>query len=153
MQPERTLGDLDVSWRAYQQDYRFVADSGDPEDLIDKTGYAADPEWSWDLSIGWSYNKFYTYYKMDFVDGGYINKIQTDVRADRYLDAKGNPITEYDSYWFDTIGLVYRPNDKMSFAIRVNNPLDHDGSESRYQKERRVSLVGRSITTQFKIKF
>jgi len=153
MQPEGTLGDLDVSWRAYQQDYRFVADSGDPEDLIDKTGYAADPEWSWDLSIGWSYNKFYTYYKMDFVDGGYINKIQTDVRADRYLDAKGNPITEYDSYWFDTIGLVYRPNDKMSFTVRVNNPLDHDGSESRYQKERAVSLFGRSITTQFKIKF
>jgi hypothetical protein len=41
----------------------------------------------------------------------------------------------------------------MSFSVRVNNPLDHDGSESRYQTERRVSLLGRSVTTQFKLKF
>ena len=153
MQPEGTLGDIDVSWRAYQQDQRFVADSGDPEDLIDKTGYASDPEWSWDLSVGWSYNKFYAYYQADYVDGGYINKQQTDIRADRYLGENGQPITEYDSYWFDTIGLVYRPNDSMSFSVRVNNPLDHDGSESRYQTERQVSLLGRSVTTQFKLKF
>jgi hypothetical protein len=153
MQPEGTLGDLDVSWRAYQQDQRFVADSGDPADLVDKTGWSSDPEWSWDLTVGWSYNKFYAYYQADFVDGGYINKQQTDIRADRYLGKNGQPITQYDSYWFDTIGLVYRPNDNMSFSVRVNNPLDHDGSESRYQTERRISLIGRTITTQFKLKF
>jgi len=45
---------------------------------------ASDPEWSWDLTVGWSYNKFYAYYQADFVDGGYINKQQTDIRADRY---------------------------------------------------------------------
>ena len=152
-QPEGTLGDVDVSWRAYQQDQRFVADSGDPADLVDKTGWSSDPEWSWDLTVGWSYNKFYAYYQADYVDGGWINKQKTDIRADRYLGANGQPITEYDSYWFDTIGLVYRPNDNMSFSVRVNNPLDHDGSESRYQTERRVLLVGRTITTQFKLKF
>jgi hypothetical protein len=153
MQPEGTLGDVDVRWRAYQQDKRFVADSGDPDDLIDKTGYASDPEWSWDMTVGWSYKNWYAYYQADFVDGGYINKIQTDVRADRYIGKNGQPITEYDSYWFDTIGLVYRPNDNMSFSVRVENPLDHDGSESRYQTERQISLIGRTITTQFKLKF
>ena len=153
MQPEGTLGDVDVRWRAYQQDKRFVADSGDPADLVDKTGYASDPEWSWDMTVGWSYKNWYAYYQADFVDGGYINKIQTDVRADRYIGKNGQPITEYDSYWFDTIGLVYRPNDNMSFSVRVENPLDHDGSESRYQTERQISLIGRTITTQFKLKF
>ena len=48
------MGDLSVSWRGLQQDQRFVADSGDPADLIDKTGYASDPEWTWDLTVGWA---------------------------------------------------------------------------------------------------
>ena len=153
MQDQGTLGDLDVSWRAYQQDQRLTAASGDPDDLVDKTGWASDPEWSWDISVGWSYNKFYTYYQADFVDGGYINKDNTDVNPNRYIGANGQAITEYDSYWTDTIGMLYRYNDDISLSIRVNNPLDHDGSESRYQTERMVSFLGRSVTTQFKIKF
>ena len=52
---EGSLGDLSVSWRGLQQDQRFVADSGDPADLVDKTGYASDPEWTWDLTVGWAY--------------------------------------------------------------------------------------------------
>ena len=41
----------------------------------------------------------------------------------------------------------------MTFAIRISNPLDHDGSEDRYDINRRVTLIGRTITTQFQIRF
>jgi hypothetical protein len=90
---------------------------------------------------------------MDFVAGGYINKNETDTRADKYLDRNGNIITEYDGYWFDTIGYVYQPTDNLQLILKVNNPLDHDGSESRYQEERAVQLLGRSITTTLYYKF
>ena len=152
-QPEGSLGDVSVSWRGYQQDKRNQADSGDPADLVDKTGYASDPEWLWDLTVAWSYKDYYAYYQADFVDGGWINKQQTDIRADRYIGKNGQPITEYDSYWTDTIGFVWQPNEDLTFAVRVNNPLDHDGSEGRYQTERRLTFVGRTITTQLTYKF
>jgi len=152
-QPEGSLGDVSVSWRGYQQDKRNQADSGDPADLVDKTGYASDPEWLWDLTVAWSYKNYYAYYQADFVDGGWINKQQTDIRADRYIGKNGQPITEYDSYWTDTIGFVWQPNEDLTFAVRVNNPLDHDGSEGRYQTERRLSFIGRTITTQLTYKF
>ena len=57
------------------------------------------------------------------------------------------------SYWFDTIGAVYNYGDNMTFAIRISNPLDHDGSEGRYDPNRRVAFIGRTITTQFQIRF
>ena len=150
---EGSLGDLSVSWRGLQQDQRFVADSGDPADLVDKTGYASDPEWTWDLTVGWSYKDLTVFYQADFVDGGYVNKQQTDIRADRYIGYDGKPFTEYDSYWFDTIGAVYNYGDNMTFSIRINNPLDHDGSEGRYDTNRRLTFIGRTITTQFQIRF
>ena len=93
------------------------------------------------------------FYQADFVDGGYVNKQQTDIRADRYIGYDGKPFTEYDSYWFDTIGAVYNYGDNMTFAIRISNPLDHDGSEGRYDTNRRLSFIGRTITTQFQIRF
>ena len=62
-------------------------------------------------------------------------------------------MTEYDGYWFDTVGYVYEHNDNLQFIVKVNNPLDHDGSESRYQEERAVRLLGRSITTSLYYKF
>ena len=150
---EGSLGDLSVSWRGLQQDQRFVADSGDPADLVDKTGYASDPEWTWDLTVGWAYKDLTVFYQADFVDGGYVNKQQTDIRADRYIGYDGKPFTEYDSYWFDTIGAVYNYGDNMTFSIRINNPLDHDGSEGRYDTNRRLQFIGRTITTQFQIRF
>jgi len=153
MQDEGSMGDISVRWRGYQQDKRNQADSGDPDDLIDKTGYASDPEWLWDLTVAWSYDDYYAYYQADFVDGGWINKQQTDIRADRYLGKNGRPITEFDSYWTDTIGFVWTPSDDLTFAVRVNNPLDHDGSEGRYQTERRLSFIGRTITTQLTYQF
>ena len=150
---EGSLGDLSVSWRGLQQDQRFVADSGDPADLVDKTGYASDPEWTWDLTVGWAYKDLTVFYQADFVDGGYVNKQQTDIRADRYIGYDGKPFTEYDSYWFDTIGAVYNYGDNMTFSIRINNPLDPDGSEGRYDTNRRLTFIGRTITTQFQIRF
>jgi hypothetical protein len=150
---EGSLGDIGISWRGLQQDQRFVADSGDPEDLVDKTGWASDPEWSWDLAVSWSYKDLSVFYQADFVDGGYVNKQQTDIRADRYIGYDGKPFKEYDSYWFDTIGAVYNYGDNMTFAIRISNPLDHDGSEGRYDTNRRLSFIGRTITTQFQIRF
>ena len=90
---------------------------------------------------------------MDFVDGGYINKQQTDIRADRYIGANGQAMTQYDGYFTDTLGYVYTPTDDITLAIRINNPLDHDGSEDRYQVERGVRLIGRTISTSFSIKF
>ena len=152
-QDEGSMGDISVRWRGYQQDKRNQADSGDPADLIDKTGYAEDPEWLWDLTVAWSYDDYYAYYQADFIDGGWINKQQTDIRADRYLGKNGQPITEYDSYWTDTIGFVWTPMDDLTFAVRVNNPLDHDGSEGRYQTERRLQFIGRTITTQLTYQF
>ncbi len=152
-QDEGSLGDISVSWRGLQQDQRFEADSGDPADLIDKTGWASDPEWSYDLTVGWSYKDLTVFYQADYVDGGYVNKQQTDIRADRYIGYDGKPFTEYDGYWFDTIGAVYNYGDNMTFSIRINNPLDHDGSEGRYDTNRRLSFIGRTITTQFQIRF
>ena len=152
-QDEGSLGDISVSWRGLQQDQRFEADSGDPADLIDKTGWASDPEWTYDLTVGWAYKDLTVFYQADFVDGGYVNKQQTDIRADRYIGYDGKPFTEYDSYWFDTIGAVYNYGDNMTFSIRINNPLDHDGSEGRYDTNRRLSFIGRTITTQFQIRF
>jgi iron complex outermembrane receptor protein len=148
-----SIGNLSLAWRGYQQDKRNQADSGDPADLVDKTGYASDPEWVQDLTIGLAKNDHFAYYKMDFVDGGYINKQQTDIRADRYIGASGQPMTEYDGYFTDTIGYVYTPTEDITLAIRVSNPLDHDGSEDRYQVERGTLLIGRTISTSFSIKF
>jgi outer membrane receptor protein involved in Fe transport len=150
---EFSFGNLSASWRGYQQDKRNQADSGDPADLVDKTGYASDPEWVQDLTIGLAKDDHFAYYKMDFVDGGYINKQQTDIRADRYIGASGQAMTEYDGYFTDTIGYVYTPTDDITLAIRINNPLDHDGSEDRYQVERGIQLIGRTISTSFSIKF
>ena len=150
---EGSLGDISVSWRGLQQDKRFVADSGDPADLVDKTGWYSDPEWTSDLSIAWNYRDLSVFYQADFRDGGYINKQQTDIRADRYIGYDGNPITQYDGYFTDSIGAVYNYGDNMTFAIRINNPLDHDGSESRYDENARLTFIGRTITTQFQIKF
>ena len=138
---------------SYAAKERLEADSGDPEDLIDNTGDASNPEWTQDLTIGLAKGDHYAYYKMDFVDGGYINKNETDVKPDKYLDRNGNPITKYDGYWFDTVGYVYQPNDKLQLIVKVNNPFDHDGSESRYQVERAVNILGRSITTTLYYKF
>ena len=73
------------------------------------------------LTVAWSYDDYYAYYQADFIDGGWINKQQTDIRADRYLK-NGQPITEYDSYWLDTIGFVWTPSDDLTFAVK-NNPL------------------------------
>lgn len=150
---EGTMGNISVSWRGLQQDKRFIADSGDPADLVDKTGWSSDPEWTSDLSIAWNYKNLSMFYQADFVDGGYINKQQTDIRADRYIGYDGNPVTEYDGYFTDTIGAVYNYKDNMTFVVRINNPLDHDGSEGRYDTNRRLQFVGRTITTQFKIRF
>ena len=135
------------------QTSRNQADSGDPEDLVDRTGWASDPEWLWDLNAAWSFNNLYAYYQVNFVDGGWINKSQTDTRADYYLGVNGQPITQFDSYWTDLVGVAYNYDDKLSFTVRVNNPLDHDGSESRYQTERGLSFVGRTITTSFTYRF
>ena len=90
---------------------------------------------------------------MDFVDGGYINKQQSDLRADRYIGANGQPITQYDGYFMDTIGFNWAPRENVTFTARVNNPLDHDGSESRYQTERSLAFIGRSVTTSLVVKF
>lgn len=150
---EYDFGQLSLNWRAMQQKERLEADSGDPEDLIDTTGDASNPEWTQDLTIALAKGDHYAYYKMDFVDGGYINKNETDVKPDKYLDRNGNPITKYDGYWFDTVGYVYQPNDKLQLIVKVNNPFDHDGSESRYQVERAVNILGRSITTSLYYKF
>jgi len=150
---EYSFGELSLNWRAMQQKERLEADSGDPADLIDSTGDASNPEWTQDLTLGYSKGKHYAYYKADFVASGYIDKVETDTRADKYLDRAGNPITEYDGYWFDTVGYVYEHNDNLQFIVKVNNPLDHDGSESRYQEERAVRLLGRSITTSLYYKF
>ena len=150
---EGSLGDISVSWRGMQQDKRNQADSGDPADLVDKTGWSSDPEWTSDLAVSWNYKDLSVFYQADFVDGGYVNKQQTDIKADRYIGYDGQPFTEYDGYFFDTIGAVYNYKDNMTFAIRISNPLDHDGSESRYDENRRLTFVGRTITTQFKIKF
>jgi outer membrane receptor for ferrienterochelin and colicin len=146
-------GNFSVAWRGMQQDKRNQADSGDPADLVDKTGWASDPEWTHDLTIAWAYDNYYTYYKMDFVDGGYINKQQSDLRADRYIGANGQPITQYDGYFMDTIGFNWAPRENVTFTARVNNPLDHDGSESRYQTERSLAFIGRSVTTSLVVKF
>ena len=79
--------------------------------------------------------------------------LSTLIRADRYIGYDGNPITQYDGYFMDSIGAVYNYGDNMTFAIRINNPLDHDGSESRYDENALLSFIGRTITTQFQIKF
>ena len=150
---EYSFGELSLNWRAMQQKERLEADSGDPADLIDSTGDASNPEWTQDLTLGYSNGKHYAYYKADFVAGGYIDKVETDTRADKYLDRAGNPMTEYDGYWFDTVGYVYEHNDNLQFIVKVNNPLDHDGSESRYQEERAVRILGRSIMTSLYYKF
>ena len=147
------FGQLSLNWRAMQQKERLEADSGDPEDLVDTTGDASNPEWTQDLTIGLANGNHYAYYKMDFVAGGYINKNETDTRPDKYLDRNGNVITEYDGYWFDTIGYVYQPTDNLQLILKVNNPWDHDGSESRYQEERAVQILGRSVTTTLYYKF
>ena len=146
-------GNFSVAWRGMQQDKRNQADSGDPADLVDKTGWSSDPEWTHDLTIAWAYDDYYTYYKMDFVDGGYINKQQTDIRADRYIGANGQAITQYDGYFMDTLGFAWTPRDNITFTARVYNPLDHDGSESRYQTERSLAFTGRNITTSLVVKF
>ena len=146
-------GNFSVAWRGMQQDKRNQADSGDPADLVDKTGWASDPEWTHDLTIAWAYDNYYTYYKMDFVDGGYINKQQTDIRADRYIGASGQAMTQYDGYFTDIIGFAWTPKDNITFTTRVSNPLDHDGSESRYQTERSLRFIGRSVTTSLVVKF
>jgi hypothetical protein len=150
---EGSLGDISVSWRGMQQDKRNQADSGDPADLVDKTGWSSDPEWTSDLAVSWNYKDLSVFYQADFVDGGYVDKQQTDARADRYIGYDGQPFIEYDGYFTDTIGAVYNYKDNMTFAIRISNPLDHDGSESRYDENRRLQFIGRTITTQFKIKF
>ena len=146
-------GSLSASWRGLQQDKRNQADSGDPADLVDKTGWSSDPEWTHDLTLAWGYKNYYSYYKMDFVDGGYINKQQTDENPDRYIGAEGQSLIKYDGYFTDTLGFVWRPSDKSSLAIRVTNPMDHDGSESRYQTERGLQFIGRSVSTSFTVKF
>ena len=146
-------GNLSASWRGLQQDKRNQADSGDPADLVDKTGWSSDPEWTHDLTLAWGYKNYYSYYKMDFVDGGYINKQQTDENPDRYIGAEGQSLIKYDGYFTDTLGFVWRPSDKSTLAIRVTNPMDHDGSESRYQTERGLQFTGRSVSTSFTVKF
>lgn len=148
-----SIGNVSMAWRGYQQDKRNQADSGDPADLVDRTGYASDPEWVQDLTIGYARDDHFAYYKMDFVDGGYINKQNTDERADRYIGAAGQVMTEYDGYFTDTLGYVYTPTEDITLAIRVSNPFDHDGSEDRYQVERGIQLIGRTISTSFSIKF
>ena len=49
--------------------------------------------------------------------------------------------------------VAYNFDDRLSFTVRVNNPLDHDGSESRYQTERGLNFVGRTVTTSFTYRF
>tara|TARA_A200000113_G_scaffold56429_1_gene47626 strand:+ start:3747 stop:7010 length:3264 start_codon:yes stop_codon:yes gene_type:complete len=149
----RDFGDVGLTWRGYQQTSRNQADSGDPADLVDRTGWASDPEWLWDLNASWAFNNVYAYYQVNYVDGGWINKSQTDTREDYYLGVNGQVINQFDSYWTDLVGVAYNFDDRLSFTVRVNNPLDHDGSESRYQTERGLNFVGRTVTTSFTYRF
>ena len=147
------FGDYSINARLYHQDKRNEADSGDIADLVDKTGWASEPENVYDITFGLQTGNLFTYWKVDGQTGGWINKNNTDSRADYYIGANGTAIHKYGGYWTDTLGMVYTPNDQTTLTLRIDNPLDHDGSESRYDTERGLIFQGTNINAGLVYKF
>lgn len=135
-------GSLAIRYRAFNQKAFESAATSVPDDLVDFTGQYDEPEWLYDISISYSYNKWSGYYQADFTSGGKININQA--YDDQYLDFDGNPIDEYKGYFMDSIGILYRPTDKLLLRLNVNNPLGLDGSEDRFTEEQGL-LFSRSI--------
>ena len=149
----KNVGDYSINTRLYHQDKRNEADSGNIADLVDKTGWASEPENVYDITFGLTRGDLFAYWKIDGRSGGYINKNNTDSRADYYIGADGNVITKYGGYWSDTLGLVYTPSDDLTVTLRIDNPLDHDGSESRYDTERGLIFQGMKFNTGITYRF
>ena len=148
----KNVGDYSINTRLYHQDKRNEADSGNIADLVDKTGWASEPENVYDITFGLTRGDLFAYWKIDGRSGGYINKNNTDSRADYYIGADGNVITKYGGYWSDALGLVYTPSDDLTVTLRIDNPLDHDGSESRYDTER-FNFQGMKFNTGITYRF
>ena len=135
-------GSLAIRYRAFNQKAFESAATSVPDDLVDFTGQYDEPEWLYDISVSYSYNKWSGYYQADFTSGGKININQQ--YDDQYLDFDGNPIDEYKGYFMDSVGLLYRPTDKLLLRLNVNNPFGLDGSEGRFTEEQGL-LFSRSI--------
>ena len=135
-------GSLSLRYRAFNQKAFESAATSVPDDLVDFTGQYNEPEWLYDITLSYSYGRWSGYYQADFTSGGKININQQ--YDDQYLDFEGNPISEFDGYWMDSIGVLYRPTDKLLLRMNVNNPLGLDGSESRFTEEQGL-LFTRSI--------
>ena len=151
---ETAYGDFSVRFRGYNQQLFESAPTADPDDLVDYTGQASEPEWIYDVLVGLKRDKFGVYYKVDGQSGGYINILQDfELRPDQYIGLDGEPITEFDGYWIDSMAIVYTPQDNTFVSLNISNPFGLDGTESnRFDRERGINLY-QTVSLSLRHKF
>ena len=138
---DTSYGELSVRFRGYNQQLFESAPTADPEDLVDYTGQANEPEWIYDILIGLKRDKWGLYYQIDGQSGGYIDILQNmETQADKFIGLDGNVITEFDGYFLDSLSVTWTPREETFVALNVSNPFDLDGTESRFDRERGLNL-------------
>ena len=151
---ETAYGDFSVRFRGYNQQLFESAPTADPDDLVDYTGQASEPEWIYDVLVGLQRDKFGVFYKVDGQSGGYINILQDqEAFPDQYIGLDGNPITELDGYWLDSVAITYTPQDNTFVSLNISNPFGLDGTESsRFDRERGINLY-QTVSLSLRHKF
>lgn len=146
-------GELSVRFRGYNQQLFESAPTADPEDLVDYTGQANEPEWIYDVLVGLKRDKWGLYYQVDGQSGGYINILQDQEQfPDQYIGLDGKPITEFDGYWLDSLAITWTPREETFVALNISNPFDLDGTESRFDRERGINLY-QTVSLSLRHKF
>jgi outer membrane cobalamin receptor len=151
---ETAYGDFSVRFRGYNQQLFESAPTANPDDLVDYTGQASEPEWIYDVLVGLQRDKFGVFYKVDGQSGGYINILQDfETRPDQYIGLDGDPITEFDGYWLDSMAITYTPQDNTFVSLNISNPFGLDGTESnRFDRERGINLY-QTVSLSLRHKF
>ena len=151
---ETAYGDFSIRFRGYNQQLFESAPTADPDDLVDYTGQASEPEWIYDVLVGLQRDKFGVFYKVDGQSGGYINILQDfETRPDQYIGLDGDPITEFDGYWLDSMAITYTPQDNTFVSLNISNPFGLDGTESnRFDRERGINLY-QTVSLSLRHKF
>jgi len=147
-------GEMSVRFRGYNQQLFESAPTADPDDLVDYTGQASEPEWIYDILFGLKRDKWGVYYQIDGQSGGYINILQDmDLYPDQYIGLDGEVITEFDGYFLDSLAITWTPTEETFMALNISNPFDLDGTESsRFDRERGINLY-QTVSLSLRHKF
>jgi len=146
------LGSMAVRWRATQEDFFALADSGAAEDLRSATGQFGNDEWFYDTAVEWYYQDWYVWVQGNSRSGGVIDiDRQYD---DEYLGYDGNPIFEFDGYTSYNGGIGYSVNDDTTVRVNFYNLMDYDGLEDDvFTPEADLLFIGRQVNASVNVRF